>query len=94
MLKMSREALDWICQGISDPLNSPLGGRTSSYKRKVVVEIFWMLEDSAKSKDSPPLSGGKSTVHPWFKRWMEEGVFEQVVRSARSFLEKRDGYRL
>ena len=94
MLKMSREVLDWICQQIPDAPKNPLGGRPSIDKRKVVAGIFWMLDNGAKWKDLPQRFGSKSAVHRWFKRWMEEGVFEQILRSAGSLVEERDGYRL
>ncbi len=40
MLKMSREVLDWICQQIPGLSKSPLSGRPSIDKRKVVAGIF------------------------------------------------------
>lgn len=94
MLKMSPEVLDWICQQIPDAPKSPLGGRPSADKRKVVAGIFWMLDNGAKWKDLPRQFGSKSAVHRWFKRWMEDGVFERVLRAAGSLVEERDGYRL
>ena len=94
MLKMSPEVLAWICQQIPDPPKSRLGGRPCAEKRKVVAGIFWMLDNGAKWKDLPRRFGSKSTVHRWFQKWMEDGVFEQILRSAGSLVEERDGYRL
>ena len=94
MLKMLREVLDWICQQIPDPPKSPLGGRPSIDKRRVVAGIFWMLDNGTKWKDLPRRFGSKSAVHRWFKKWMEDGVFERVLRTAGSLVEERDGYRL
>ena len=94
MLKMSPEVLDWICQQIPDPPKRPRGGRPCADKRKVVAGIFWMLDNGAKWKDLPRRFGSKSTVHRWFQKWMQEGVFEQILRSAGSLVEERDGYRL
>lgn len=32
-------------------------------------------------------------MHRWVKRWMEQGVFEEILRAAGSLVEERDGYR-
>lgn len=91
MLKMTPEILDWICQQIPDPPESQLGGRPPTDKRKVVAGIFWMLDNGATWKDLPHQFGSKSTVHRWFQKWMEEGVFEHIPRAAGGLVEERDG---
>ena len=56
--------------------------------------IFWILDNGAKWKDLPRRFGSKSAVHRWFQRWVEDGVFENVMRDAGRMVEERDGYRL
>ena len=94
MLKMSREELDWLCERIPDPPKSRFGGRPCADKRKVVAGIFWVLDNGAKWKDLPRRFGSKSTVHRWFQKWVADGIFEEILRSAGSLVEERDGYRL
>lgn len=94
MLKLTEKELDWICDRISDPPRSPLGGRPPADKRKVVAGIFWILDNGAKWKDLPKKYGSKSTVHRWFTKWVKEGVFESILREAGRCVEKRGGYRL
>ena len=53
-----------------------------------------MLDNGAKWKDLPSEFGSKSTVHRWFKKWVEAGVFESLMREAGRFVEERGGYRL
>ena len=94
MLKMSREELDWLCERIPDAPKNRLGGRPCADKRKVVAGIFWILDNGAKWKDLPRRFGSKSTVHRWFQKWVADGLFEEILRSAGSLVEQRDGYRL
>ena len=63
-------------------------------KRRVVAGIFWMLDNGAKWKDLPREYGAKSTVHRWFKTWVQEGVFSSILESAARLVEKRGEYRL
>ena len=53
-----------------------------------------MLDNGAKWKDLPRAFGSKSTVHRWFKKWVEQGVFENIMRDAGTCVEERDGYKL
>lgn len=53
-----------------------------------------MLDNGAKWKDLPPQFGAKSTVHRWFKTWVEAGVFESIMRDAGKLVEERGEYRL
>ena len=94
MLTITDEELDWICERIPDPPCSPLGGRPPADKRRTVAGIFWMLDNGAKWKDLPAEYGSKSTVHRWFKKWVEAGVFENIMRQAGRCVEERGGYRL
>ncbi len=60
----------------------------------MVAGIFWILDNGAKWKDLPRRFGSKSTVHRWFKKWVEAGVFERIMRDAGKLVEERGGYRL
>lgn len=94
MLALTKQELDWVCERIPDAPRNPLGGRPPVDKRKVVAGIFWILDNGAKWKDLPRRFGSKSTVHRWFKKWVEAGVFECIMRDAGRLVEERGGYRL
>jgi transposase len=63
-------------------------------KRKALQGIFWILDNGAKWKDLPEKFGSKSSVHRWFQKWVNEGVFETIMREAGTLLEDRGEYRL
>ncbi len=94
MLILTDSQLDWLLDRIPDPPRSPKGGRPPADKRKVVQGIFWILDNGAKWKDLPARFGSKSTVHRWFRKWVEDGLFEQIMRDAGRLVEERGGYRL
>lgn len=91
---MSRAELDWLCVRIPDTPRSRFGGRPPADKRKVVGGTFWILHNAAKWKGFPRRFGSKSTVHRWFQKWVADGLFEEILRTAGSLVEERDGYRL
>jgi transposase len=94
MLTLTEEQLDWVCKRIPDPPRGPRGGRPTADKRTVVAGIFWILDNGAKWKDLPRHFGSKSTVHRWFKAWVEAGVFETILNDAARLVERRGEYRL
>lgn len=94
MLRLTDEQLDWLVERIPDHMPSPKGGRPPVDKRKAVQGIFWILDNGAKWKDLPKHFGSKSAVHRWFKTWVDDGVLENIMRSAGRLIEERDGYRL
>src|SRR5262249_11211757 len=94
MLQISDDELSWFCERIPDPVRDPRGGRPPLDKRRALAGIFWILDNGAKWKDLPTQFGSKSAVHRWFKRWVEAGVFEDVMREAGRCVEERGGYRL
>ena len=94
MLTLTDEQLDWLVERIPDAPRSAKGGRPSADKCRVVQGIFWILDNGAKWKDLPRKFGCKSTVHRWFQKWVNEGVFENIMRQAGRCVEKRGGYRL
>jgi transposase len=55
----------------------------------------WMDPLQGRSgKTCPKRFGSKSAVHRWFQRWVEDRVFETIMREAGRLVEERDGYRL
>lgn len=94
MPRLSEEHLDWLCESIPDWVKSPRGGRPAHDKRKTIAGIFWVLDNGAKWKDVPREFGTPSTVHRWFQRWTEEGVFERLMRAAGQQVHEEGGYRL
>ena len=94
MLKLTDEQLGWMVERIPKAPRTPKGGRPPADARKVVAGIFWILDNGAKWKDLPKRFGSKSTVHRWFQRWVNDGVFETIMRDAGRRVEARDGYRL
>jgi transposase len=94
MLRLTDEQLDWLVERIPDHPVSPKGGRPPLPKRQALQGIFWILDNGAKWKNLPKRFGSKSAVHRWFKRWVEERVFEKIMREAGRLVEERDGYAL
>ncbi len=94
MLRLAKEQLEWICDRLPKPARNPLGGRPPADIRRTVAGIFWMLDNGAKWKDLPAAFGSKSTVHRWFKTWVEAGAFELLMREAGQLVDERGGYRL
>lgn len=94
MLRLSEDQLDWICERLPYSTPSPKGGRPPADMRKVVSGIFWILDNGAKWKDLPAEFGSKSTVHRRFKKWVEAGAFEELMRAAGRCVEERGGYKL
>ena len=94
MLQLTKQELDWICDRLPDPPRSPKGGRPCADKRRVVAGIFWILDNGAKWKDLPAEFGSKSTAHRWFKKWVQAGAFEAIMREAGTCVEQQGGYRL
>jgi len=93
-LTLTDEQLDWLAERVPDAPRSALGGRPPVDKKQVLRGIFWILDNGAKWKDLPRRFGSKSTVHRWFQRWVQQGVFEQIMRDAGRCIEERDGFRL
>jgi len=94
MLKLTEEQLDWLCNKLPDAPVSPKGGRPRVEKRRVIAGIFWILDNGAKWKDLPTCYGAKSTVHRWFKEWVECGWFEQLMKEAGTLIRQQDGFKL
>jgi transposase len=94
MRRLSGEALDWLCENIPDAPVSPKGGRPAANKRKVLEGIFWVLDNGAKWKDLPREFGSKSTVHRWFRNWVEDAVFDKLMARAGKLVEQREGFKV
>ena len=94
MLTLSEEELDWLSGQIPDAERSPKGGRPPTDKRQVIAGVFWVLDNGAKWKDLPSRFGPKSTVHRWFLKWVNAGVFESLMRAAGRCVEDAGRFRL
>jgi transposase len=94
MRRLDDDILDWLCEQIPDAEVSAKGGRPAADKRKVIQGIFWVLDNGAKWKDLPPEFGSKSTVHRWFRKWAQAGVFEILMGEAGSLVEQRNGFKV
>lgn len=94
MLRLTDEEVEWLAERIPDAPVSPKGGRPPTDKRQAIRGIFWILDNGAKWKDLPRRFGSKSAVHRWFKQWVEDGVFERIMREAGRCVEERGGFRL
>jgi transposase len=94
MLTLSDEELDWLSGQIPDAERSPKGGRPPTDKRQVIAGVFWVLDNGAKWKDLPSRFGPKSTVHRWFLKWVNAGVFESLMRAAGRCVEDAGRFRL
>ena len=94
MLTLSDEELDWLSGQIPDAERSPKGGRPPTDKRQVIAGVFWVLDNGAKWKDLPSRFGPKSTVHRWFLKWVNAGVFESLMRAAGRCVEDTGRFRL
>ena len=94
MLQITSQQLDWFAERIPDPQPNPKGGWPPMGKRKALAGIFWMLDNGAKWKDLPADFGSKRAVHRWFQTWVNDGIFESILRDAGRFVEERGQYRL
>ena len=94
MLTLSEEELNWLSGQIPDAERSLKGGRPPTDKRQVIAGVFWVLDNGAKWKDLPSRFGPKSTVHRWFLKWVNAGVFESLMRAAGRCVEEAGRFRL
>jgi len=56
----------------------PKGGRPYSNPRQMMDGIFYVLRTGCQWKAIPRCFGPGSTVHDWFQRWNDAGVFERL----------------
>lgn len=94
MFTFTDEQLDWPVARFPDAPRSPESGRPPTEKLRVFRGIFWILDNGAKWKDLPGECGSKSTVHRWFQQWVNEGVFDRIMREAGRCVETRGVSRL
>lgn len=94
MLTLTDDQLDWLCERVPDHPRDPRGGRPPIEKRQAIAGIFWILDNGAKWKDLPKRFGSKSSVHRWFTRWVQNGIFETIMREAGRCVEEAHGYKL
>ena len=62
---------------VSDP--SPKGGRPRRKNLRDIADgIFYKLRTGCQWKAVPRCFGPPSTIHDYFTRWVEQGVFEKL----------------
>lgn len=64
-------------------------GRPRADARTVLEGILWVLRTGAPWQDMPKRYGSYKTCHRRFQEWVEDGVFEQVLRALAEDLEAR-----
>lgn len=94
MLHLSESELDMIDLMLPEDPPKPSGGRPRSDRRKAIEGIFWILDNGAKWKDLPAQYGSKSSVHRAFKRWVEAGAFEKMLREMGEIVREHSGFKL
>lgn len=57
------------------------GGRPPVSARKVAEGIFYILRTGCQWKAVPEVYGFGSTLHRYFQRWVEKGVFKKLWRA-------------
>ena len=55
-------------------------GRTGFDQRKTVEGILWIARTGAPWRDRPPYFGKWNTVHRRFRRWVQSGVFDRLLK--------------
>src|SRR3954447_226527 len=87
--KVRREPLGTICEipdelgvGIEPILKEfwprkPTGRRVAQW-RKMLNGIIFRMRSGCQWERLPERYGPKSTVHDWFQRWVEGGIFEKI----------------
>ena len=56
------------------------GGRWADH-RTVLNGMFWVLNSGAQWRDMPERYGRWSTVYGRYRRWVSEGLFDQMLRA-------------
>jgi putative transposase len=76
---------------IPKPQMSPKGGRPPIRRvRRIADGIFYKLRTGCQWNAMPRAFGSSSTVHRYFQKWVQSGVFEKLWRLA---LEEYDDLR-
>ena len=55
----------------------PTGRRVAQW-RKMLTAILFRMRSGCQWERLPERYGPKSTVHDWFQRWVEGGIFEKI----------------
>jgi transposase len=88
-MRLTDEIVEWLAARIPDHKPQPKGGRRPLSKERALRGIVWILDNGAKWRDLPREFGAKSAVHRYFQRWVEEGVFENLLRQTGRLVEAR-----
>ena len=75
---------------ISSPKTKTGGrGRPRREPRQVLNGIIWVLRTGAPWKDMPPRYPPYQTCHRWFQKWVQDGVFKQILTTLAEDLYER-----
>ena len=64
-------------------------GRPRREPRQVLNGILWVLRTGAPWKDMPPRYPPYQTCHRWFQKWVQDGVFKQILTTLAEDLYER-----
>jgi transposase len=70
---------------------SPKGGRPRLSMRQVVDGIFYVLRTGCQWKAAPREFGSGSSLHGYFQRWVQRGVFRKLWSVALSEYDELQG---
>jgi transposase len=66
------------------PARKPKTGRPNNDHRQIINGIIWILKSGAPWRDLPERYGKVGTVSSRFYRWVQAGVWQQVLDSLRA----------
>ena len=70
---------------------SPRGGRPPSNPRRIADGIFYKLRTGCQWNAVPRSFAPSSTIHDYFQKWVEDGVFEKLWELALSEYDELKG---
>lgn len=87
---------DWLWQEVFEPLLREFyppasTGRPRADLRHVLNGILYQLRSGCQWNHLPAEFGSDSTVHRWFQRWVQDGVFETVWAALVEHCDMLDG---
>lgn len=71
------------------PRSNARTGRPAKDVRLMLDGILWILATGAPWRDLPDRFGSCKTVHRYFTRWREQGVFERILNALQLKLDEK-----